>query len=194
MGNEIQVLGSDGKPVKYSPDVPIVDADGRKLVPEADLMAVKNGAEKQVSDAVEAAKATISELKQKADTHYQEMLRERGSKEELGLKVKGLTSTVEELNTKLKDAGSSSEALKKAQEALLGLKKTRITELYPNMFKPEELNGKTEADLDTLETALKLVKGKAQTNYDGAGGGGGALIPGSKQALGAAIEAAKLRK
>ena len=193
MGSEIRVLDGEGKPVKYSTDISILDADGRKLVLEADLMAVKNNAERQVADAVEAAKSTITELKTKADTHYQDMLRERGSKEELGLKVTDLTTKVTELSDKLKNAGDSSEALKNAQAALLGLKKTRLTELYPGMLKPEELEGKTDKDIDTLEQALKLVKGKAQSNYDGAGGGGGSPLTG-KEALGAAIEAAKSRK
>lgn len=190
--SDIRILDAEGKPIKYSSDVSLLDADGSRLVLEADLMAVKKGSEKQIADIQEAAKTSISDLKVKADTNYQDMLRERASREELEGKATGLNTKVEELTNKLKDAGESSELVKKLQTDLLGLKRTRLTELYPNVFKPEELEGKTIQEIDTLGEALKLVKAKAGGGFDSAGGGGGTPLSG-KEALRASIDAAKAR-
>lgn len=160
-----------------------------KMVPESDLLAVKKGLEKQLADNTEAAKGILVEAKTKADTNYQDMLRERASREELEGKLTGLTTKTTELEEKLKNAGDSSELVTKLQNDLLGLKKERLMTEYK--LTAEELEGKSIQEIDLLSEAMKLAKAKTTSNYDlGGGQGAGAPLTGN-EGLRAAIDAAK---
>lgn len=164
-----------------------------KMVPESDLIAAKKGLEKQLEDLKLSSTAELADAKRQSDAHYQSMLREQGSKEELEKKVQELLSRVtasEDAEKKIKEATDSRDYL---AGQMVDLKKAALVNTYPTVTM-ESLEGKSYQELGTLEEALKLVGGKpAASGYDAAGTGGSSTLAGN-EGLRAAIEEAKQRK
>lgn len=175
-----------------SPEIVAAAPATTKMVPEGDLLAVKKGLEKQLEDMRLSGAAQLSESKRQSDAHYQSMLREKASREEL-------ENTVLELRTKLDGLSDAEQKVKEATDSrdylanqMVDLKKTSLISAYSGVT-AESLEGKSLQELNTLAEALELVKSKTTSNYDLAGGGGGAPVTGS-EGLRTAIEEAKSRK
>lgn len=176
-----------------SPDIVAPDPTATtKMVPESDLIAVKKGLERQLEDLRLSSTAQLADAKRQSDTHYQSMLREQGSKEELEKKVQELLTRVtasEDAEKKIKEATDSRDYL---ANQMVGLKKAALVSTYPTVTM-ESLEGKSIQELGTLEEALKLVGGKpAASTYDAAGSGGSSTLVGN-EGLRAAIDEAKQR-
>lgn len=166
-----EITTSDGKVITLDNNT-LTLPDGKKYVLESDLLAVKKGHEKQLSDLQEASTIALNDAKGKADEHYQNLLSERTAKEQLESRVKELEplqSKVTEYEAQIKTAGESSEQL---NTKLLGLKKDYMKTVY-KLTDANSLEGKTLTELETLESALKLVGPKDGKGYDTGGGGGG---------------------
>lgn len=176
-----------------SPSIVAPTVPGAKMVPESDLIAVKKGLEKLLDDLRLSSAAELTESKRQSDAHYQSMLREQGSREELEKKVLELSSRVtasEDAEKKIKEATDSRDYL---ANQMVDLKKAALTHTYPTVTM-ESLEGKSYQELNTLEEALKLVGGRpAASNYDAAGSGGSSTLAGN-EGLRAAIDEAKQRK
>ena len=148
--------------------------DAPKMVPESDLLAVKRGSEKAVTDAKASSAAEIARLTARIDTEHQtvverqaDIVRLEGQLEESSAnktKAEELTTSIATL-TKERD---------KANTALLEVTKAKLASQFNVPI--DSIKDKTQAELNTLEDALKLVgaKGKVNSGYDTGPGGVGA--------------------
>lgn len=150
-----------------------------KVVPESDLIAAKRGLEGKVDELKTQYDGLLSESKKTADGHYQNLLKEKSSAEELMKKVKEL----EPLPTKVQELTTLFETGYKNYSDLLNqhtdLKKNYLKELYG--LPDDKLTGKSIEDLSTLEMGLKAAGIKPRTGggYDmGTGGASGSTKTG----------------
>jgi len=152
-----------------------VDGKEIKVVPESDLIAAKRGLESKVDELKTQYDGLLSESKKTADGHYQNLLKEKSSSEELMKKVKDL----EPLPTKVQELTTLFENTYKAHTDLLGqhtdLKRNYLKELYA--LPDDKLAGKSIEDLSILETGLKAAGIKPRTGggYDMGSGSGAAV-------------------
>ena len=146
------------------------DGEGKKLVPESDLLAIKKG----LGEQLDRAKAELEATKKAADDHYQNLLTERASKEEIQKSLQ----TAQEAAKSLEQLKAELEAAKKGSEqstkALLDFRRQYLINLY-NVPK-DAVEGKGQQELDSLEQALKIVGAKRGSGID-TGAGGGAKAP-----------------
>jgi hypothetical protein len=145
---------------------------GPKMVPESDLLAVKVGLTKQIDDVKEASANAINEAKTVADTHYQNLLREKTAREQLENQVKELTPHKERADKLQADVTAISDANKGMETKLRELRIDLISTRYG--VAPDSIKEKTLAELTTLEEALKITGGGGKRTYDtGVGSGSG---------------------
>lgn len=147
-----------------------LEGDGNQTVPLKDLMAVKT-AKEALEQQIGVVQGQLNELKLTSDSHYQNMLNERASREASETKLKQLqdqATRVQELESSLNAANLRSGEM---SQTLLGLKKDLLVRTYS--VSPAVLEGKDEAGLKALEEALKLVGTQRASGIDQGGGGGG---------------------
>ena len=148
-----------------------IQYDGKKWVPESDLLAVKKGLGEQLESAKSVSSQAITDLKTTSDQHYQASLAEKTAKEAVEAKLieaNAKVEDIEKLRTGLANATTSREQL---EPKLLDLKKANLGLQYG--VTEAQLDGKNLEQLNTLEEALKLVGPSKARNYDISGGGGG---------------------
>jgi len=138
-----------------------------KLVPESDLMAVKARLEKERAE----LESKLTEVEQKAEAHYSSLLSERAAREKLAAELEELRKEVEQLRG-IEPLKEQAEArAKELEQQLLAVTVKRLSQVYK--IPEEKLAGKTLAELNTIEEALKLV-GREPGRYDITGAGIGA--------------------
>lgn len=152
-----------------------IDGKEVKVVPESDLLAVKGGLQSKVDQLIADHAKQMEDARKLADDNYQNLLKERGSHEELIKKFKEL----EPLPTKLQELQTLHETTTKkltdTETAHTDLKRNYLKELYA--LPDDKLTGKSLEDLSLLETGLKAagIKPRQGGGYDmGTGGGAGA--------------------
>ena len=143
---------------------------GRKMVPESDLIAVKNSLEGKMSE----LKVQLEDSKKNADTHYQTVLQERAAKADVEKRLQELqtlATSAESIKQELEAAKSGRAQL---ETQLMDISKRRLQELYKV---PEtSIVGKSQRELDIMEEALKLVGPKNLVTVL-TGGGSGNQVP-----------------
>ena len=150
-----------------------------KVVPEADLMAVKTGTSKEVDEAksqLQISKEQLDAVTRHRDETHSSLLQVQAAKEQLEEQIREGVATkaqMEELQTKLTASGQEVGSL---NTKLLDLKRVNISAAYG--VDVATLQERTMEQLTSLEEALKLVgkPGKPAT-VDLAGGGGGTAVP-----------------
>jgi len=145
--------------------------DAPKMVPESDLLAVKRGLEKAVADAKASSAAEVTQLTARIDTEHQTVIERQADIERLEKQLTESSANAtkaEELGASLKTA---TEERDKANSALLEVTKSKLAAQFN--VPVDSLKDKTQVELNTLETALKLVgaKGKVLSGYDTGPGG-----------------------
>ena len=151
-----------------------------KMVPESDLLAVKRGLEKAVTDAKASSAAEIAQLAARVDTEHQAVVERQADivRLEQQLTESSADKTkAEELTTSI---ATLTKERDKANTALLEVTKAKLASQFNVPI--DSIKDKTQAELNTLEDALKLVgaKGKVNSGYDtGPGGVGAGAVPAS---------------
>jgi len=152
----------------------------QKLVPESDLLAVKAGLSKEI----EELKSQLNDEKQKADTHYSNLLAERAAKDKLAAELEELRKEVEQLRPLSSAKEQAEKRISELETQLLDVQRKRINQVY--RVPEDKLQNKTLAELNAIEEALKLV-GREASRFDVTGAGVGAegkLSPQDKLRLG----------
>ena len=171
---EVSVKGPEATPAAGATPVGVTPDPSEKMVPERDLLAVKKGGEKQLSD----LKATMDAMKAESDRalgeKHAELLKAQAEIEQ----AKTATDTVPltKYSALEAEANEGKAALEKAHEQILTGRRKELVVEYK--LKPEDLEGKTGQQLDALEEAFKITGGARNTNsFDtGSGGSGQPLI------------------
>ena len=138
-----------------------------KLVPESDLLAVKA----RLKQETEHLKTQLDEASQKADTHYSSLLAEKAAKEKVAAELEELKKEVEQLRPLTAEKEKAVERIKELENLLLDVKMKGLMHVYK--IPAEKLSGKTLAELNAIEEALKLV-GREAGRFDVTGAGAGA--------------------
>jgi len=158
---------------------PMPDGTVIKVVPEADLLAVKHGAEKEMGEVksqLQIAQEQLNAVTKHRDETHANLLQAQAAKEQLEEQIKEGVVTkaqAEELQTKLI---AKEQLVGNLNTKLLDLKRVNVSTAYGvNMSTLQE---KTMEQLESLEEALKLVGKPAKpATVDFAGGGGGTAVP-----------------
>jgi len=153
----------DGNQTTTVPSTPPTD----KMVPERDLVAVKEGLNKQVAE----LKTELENSKKTADGHYGDLLNERASKEAATRKLEELSTKLAGLETLQTQLTSEIETRKKLESQLLETKRNQLLAEY-NIPK-EVVADKGAAELELLEQSLRLIGDRKRSGIDGGGGGTG---------------------
>jgi len=150
-----------------------------KVVPEADLMAVKTGAEREageVKSQLQIAKEQLDAVTRHRDETHGNLLQAQAAKEQLEEQIREGVATkaqMEELQTKL---SVNEQVVGSLNSKLLDLKRVNVSIAYG--VDASTLQEKTMEQLESLEEALKLVGRPARpATVDVAGGGGGTAVP-----------------
>jgi len=148
--------------------------DAPKMVPESDLLAVKSGLEKAVKDAKAASAAEVAQLAARIDAEHQAAIDKQAEIVRLEEQLK--ESSVDKAKTEelIASVASLTTERDNANKALLEVTKAKLAAQFNVNI--TTLEDKTQAELNTLETALKLVgaKGKVHNTIDTGPGGVGA--------------------
>lgn len=164
--------------------------DQAKMVPEKDLIAVKKGAEKEISGLKSQLEAKEAEHKAAVDKAHQDLLQERAAKEQFESQLKSQSAISPEemaaLKQQLEDATKRGE---EAEARLLEVRKDGLVKLYG--LASDSLKDKTSAQLEAIEEALKLLGGaKAPQRFD-TGAGSGVATMTARDKIKAGLEALK---
>jgi hypothetical protein len=125
------------------------------MVPESDLLAIKGSLEGQLKKLKEEGEAAITAAKLETDSTKTELLKERTAKEQLEKSLQeagNFKNQFEELNKQLDTV-----------KALIPVYENKVVETKRELISlqygvdPKVLDGKTEAELDTLKEALKIT-------------------------------------
>jgi hypothetical protein len=145
-----------------------------KMVPESDLLAVKEGAKKEVERLQETFNAQLSEVKLAKSTAENQLFEARASAKKLEETLANHNAVVLELNTTKKSLTDLQEKSKKLETDTLEAKKSILSNNYG--IKRELLDTKTSEQLTLMEEALVAanVKGRGAGSYDLGGSGRGA--------------------
>ena len=146
-------------------------ADETKMVPEADLLAVKA----RLKQETEQLKTQLDEMSQKADTHYSSLLAEKAAKEKVTAELEELKKEAEQLRPLSAAKEQAAKRIKELEDMLLDVKIKSLIQVHK--IPAEKLSGKTLAELNAIDEALKLV-GREAGRFDvtGAGIGAGAKL------------------
>lgn len=135
-----------------------------KLVPESDLLAVKAAAKKEA----DVLLAQLNEAKLKADEYYNSLLSEQAAKQALAAELEELKKEVEQLRPLSEAKKQAEKRISELETLLLDATKQRIIQVYK--VPEDKLQGKTLAELNAIEEALKLV-GREAGRFDTTGAG-----------------------
>ena len=138
-----------------------------KLVPEADLLAVKARLKQETGQ----LRSQLDEMSQKADTHYSSLLAEKAAKEKVAAELEELKQEVEKLRPLTAEKEQAVGRIKELEKLLLDVRMKGLVQVYK--IPAEKLAGKTLAELNAIEEALRLV-GREAGRFDITGAGAGA--------------------
>jgi uncharacterized Zn finger protein len=166
-----------------SPKVEVKDGkvlvDGKSYVKESDLIAAKEGLQRQIESAQTVHNSAIDKVKLELSTAQTEVAKANVALEEAKkARVTGDISA-EEMSKVKKEADDAKAELAKLQPTTLGLRRQLIMATYQipaNSDTAKAMETKTSAQLDALEEALKALHGArgGPGNYLVGGSGGGA--------------------
>ncbi len=153
-----------------------------KMVPESDLIALKEGHKTALDDlgkthAGEITKlgeehtSTVEGLNTQVRTGTEDASRLRATVTELEEKVTNSNATGEEIKAVKVQLETAQASLKEAQETLATDLRSRLTGEF--QIKGEALEGKTVSELTVIRDALSASRGPNAKDYVGSGGGGG---------------------
>lgn len=153
-----------------------------KMVPESDLIALKESQTKALGDLKtehtsaitslgEEHTSKVTGLETQIKTSSEDLQRTRATVTDLEEKGKTHETTTGELATAKKDLKSSQDALKAAQETLAT--DLRATLIGQYKIAEKALEGKTVTELTTIKDALAGSSGPKSKDYTAGGGGGG---------------------
>lgn len=132
---------------------------------QSDLQALKAKHEKELTEVT----ARWGEATQKSEGHYNSLLQEQAAKEKLVAELEGFKKEVVQLKVDKATREQLEKSLKEANAQLLDVSAKRLAQVHG--IPVEKLTGKTLAELNSIEEALKLV-GRDARKYDVAGPGG----------------------
>lgn len=148
-----------------------------KMVPESDVIAVKEGARKELEGTRTAHAAEIKIAKDELSTAQNKLYAAEARVTELEGKLTEHTSSAEELARTKGELETAQGAVKSAQDKALEYRRNILVTTYG--IPADTVSTKTMEQLDSYEEALKAVKtAQGVGNYALGGGGGGA--PGEK--------------
>lgn len=131
-------------------------------VPESDLLAVKARLAKETAE----FQVKLDESIKKADAHYTTLLAEQTAKQTAVAELEELKKEVEQLKGSVPLREKAEAKVKELELLLLGVSLKRISEVYK--IPAAKLQGKTIAELNSIEEALRLV-GREPGRFDIAG-------------------------
>jgi hypothetical protein len=155
-----------------------------KLVPEKDLLAVKEGAELRVQKLTEEFTAKESSWKSEYSKAQDEIAKARAEASSVSDKLKAVTATAEQLNKTTAERDVAAANAKIISDKFLSHRLNYFTKGYG--IPEEKVKGKTHEQLDVFEEALAALGKTANfSRMDSSSppAGGGKLSP---------LEAAKL--
>ena len=148
-----------------------------KMVPESDVMAVKEGARKELEGTKTAHTAEMNIAKGEMSTAQNKLYAAEARVTELEGKLTETTNSAEELAKVKGDLVTAQGAVKGLEDKALEYRRRDLVTTYG--IPADTVNEKTIAQLDSYEEALKAVHtAKGVGNYAIGSGGGGA--PGEK--------------
>lgn len=154
-----------------------VGPDGKKYVPESDLMALKSNHEKAISDTQNAHSTSIDGLRVQLSTAQQEIAKRDAKLKELQDASKTGAFSAEDKARLESELNTTKTTLESVNKSALEYRKQLLTAKYPTI-EPAKLEGKTAVQLDALEEALSAVgAARGAGNYALSGGAGGGAIP-----------------
>jgi ABC-type uncharacterized transport system permease subunit len=161
-------LGSDGK---------FLGPDGKKYIPESDLIALKNSHEKNLSEAQNAHNTSIDGVRVQLSTAQQEIARRDAKIKELEEASKSGAISAEEKAKYESELSAAKSSVEQLTNTALEYRRSLMAAKYPSI-KPEQLKDKTSVQLDALEEALQAVgAARGAGNYAIGGGSGGGNAP-----------------
>lgn len=150
-----------------------------KMIPERDLIAVKEGAKKELKDLKTAHKAELDSANTGLSEIQQKLLQAEASVEKLGeaaTQSSGSAEELEKVKTELVTAQKRSEEL---GNKALEYRRSIVVATYG--IPADTIKDKTTEELDQFESALKAVSAAKGVGNYAVGGGGGASAPESPQ-------------
>jgi hypothetical protein len=170
-------------PPEKLPKVEVKDGhvlvDGRKYVKESDLIAAKESLQGQIETAQKTHNDAIDKLRLEVSTAQSEVAKANAALEEAKQARESGAISAEELAKVKQEAEAAKKDLADAQKSGLDYRRRFIMSTYnipANSDTAKSIEGKTSAQLDALEEALKALQGTkvGPGNYMVGGQGGGA--------------------
>jgi len=141
--------------------------EDKKMVPESDLMAVKETAKKDLG----VLQSQLDEAKSQSDTHYTSLLSTQAERDKVTAELEELKKEVEQLRPLSADKEGLTKQIKEMEKTLLDVSVKRLAQVYK--VPEDKLQGKTLAELNAIEEAFKLT-GREAGRFDIAGSAIGA--------------------
>lgn len=165
-------------PTSTAGSTTVVDpASTVKMVPESDVIAVKEGAKRELEGVRTAHTAEMNIAKTDLSTTQNKLYLAEAHVTELEGKLTEHTNTAEEVARIKGELETAQGAVKGLEDKALEYRRSILVSTYG--IPADTVNEKTMAQLDSYEEALKAVKvATGVGNYAIGGGGGGA--PGAK--------------
>lgn len=160
------MAGDGDDPVQAA--LKVLSDSGKKYIPESDLIAAKKGLESQVSD----LQGQVTTVRTDLDAKHQALLSETAARQRAESSLSDQSKLSEQIKALQKELGDATKSRDEHKATLVELK--RLSVAQRSNIPMDQLATKTEAQLDALDEALKLVKpGPGQPGYDGGTGGTG---------------------
>ena len=140
------------------------DQPGRKLIPESDLLAVKNRYEKDLTD----IRGSLTNLQSKYDQAFQESNQLKASKSDLENQLSEARASSQEAETLRQRIAALEESKSSLEKTVLQTKRMSLAERHG--FKDEDLKDYTPDQLSLLENALSKIPNR-RGSIDRGGGG-----------------------
>lgn len=154
--------------------------DGKKVVPESDLLGVKKSLEKQLETTVTTHTAELDTARQSQSTAETQLATANAELTKLREAQKQGAASSDEVAKAIKERDDAKKALEDTSKTSLELRKQLIIAAYPGV-KAEALANKTPVELAAFEEALKVVgasrAGVGNYAFGGGSGSGQPLSP-----------------
>lgn len=145
-----------------------------KMVPESDLIAVKKGLEKELTEARAEGEKSTTELNTQLADVRQQLLQEQAAKEQLDTQLKSSISK-DDMGKVVAAKEAAEKRSEELETKLLDLRKQSLVATYKVPM--ETLKDKTNEQLDFMEIALKAAGGGSAAKSFDLGGGAGGVVP-----------------
>ncbi len=157
----------------------MVMVDGKKYVKESDLIAAKEGLQKQIETAQTAHNKAVDDLKLQVSSAQGEVAKANAALEEAKKAREPGAISAEEFAKAKKEAEDAKKELDTTRTSTLDMRRKLIMATYnipAGSDTAKAMESKTSDQLDALEEALKALHGAkgGPGNYLAGGGGGGA--------------------